>query len=62
MSQQQYLKRIETELRALNKIIDEKIMRGQEYRAESRQHKALRAKLREAHHHNFFDKLFSPSF
>ncbi len=62
MSQQQYLKRIETELRTLNKIIDEKIMRGQAYRTESRQHKALLQKLKERQHNNFFDKIFSPSF
>lgn len=63
MSQAQYLKNLEKEIRKLNQIIDEKIMRGESYRREARDHKLMMRHLR---YHNsktglerFFVKHFS---
>ena len=46
MSRNQYITSLENQLAKLNEKIDAKIMRGLEYRAESRQHKLLLQKLR----------------
>ena len=49
MSQTQYLKMLEKEIQKLNKVIDRKIMRGEDYRREARDHKLM---LRRMHYHN----------
>lgn len=46
MSKTQYLKMLEKEIHKINKIIDEKIMRGEEYSKEARDHKLMLRKVR----------------
>lgn len=46
MSQTQYLKMLEKEMQKLNKVIDAKIMRGQDYRKEARDHKLMLRRMR----------------
>ena len=46
MSQTQYLKMLEREIQRINKKIDQKILQGQEYRKEARDHKLLLRKVR----------------
>ncbi|MCX6752640.1 MAG: hypothetical protein NTZ87_04065 [Candidatus Nomurabacteria bacterium] len=46
MSQSQYLKMLEREINRINKKIDLKILQGQEYRKEARDHKLLLRKVR----------------
>lgn len=46
MSQTQYLKMLEREINKINKKIDFKILQGQEYRREARDHKLLLRKVR----------------
>ncbi|KKQ03309.1 MAG: hypothetical protein US18_C0010G0007 [Parcubacteria group bacterium GW2011_GWB1_36_5] len=46
MSQTQYLKMLEREINKINKRIDLKILQGQEYRREARDHKLLLRKVR----------------
>ena len=45
MSQKQYLKTIEKEIQRINRIIDMKILRGEEYMKEARDHKLLLKKF-----------------
>jgi len=61
MSQAQYLKTIEKEIQRLNKIIDHKILRGEAYYREARDHKLLLQKIRYHSRKNFFRNLF-PTF
>ena len=46
MSQKQYLKSVEREIQRINKIIDKKIVRGETYFKEARDHKILLRKIR----------------
>jgi len=46
MSQSQYLKMLEREIQKINKKIDLKIMKGEEYKREARDHKLLLRKVR----------------
>lgn len=46
MSQSQYLKIIEKEMQRINKIIDFKILSGENYSREARDHKLLLKKIR----------------
>ena len=46
MSQAQYLKMLEKEIQKINKKIDLKILQGQMYRKEAREHKLLLRKVR----------------
>lgn len=63
MSQKQYLKTIEREIQRINRIIDLKILRGEEYLKEARDHKLLLKKIRYYNRQSFFKKfLSSPSF
>lgn len=61
MSQKQYLKLVERELQKVNKVIDQKIMRGEEYTKEARNHKLLLRKIRFHERRSFFRRLF-PTF
>ena len=58
MKQQEYMKIIETELQRINKIIDQKIISGQEYSREARDHKLLLRKVRQNRTSGFFSRLF----
>ncbi len=46
MSQTQYLKMLEKEIQKLNKVIDRKILQGEAYFKEARDHKLLLQKVR----------------
>ena len=48
MSQTQYLKMLEKEIQKINKVIDRKIIQGQDYRREARDHKLM---LRRMNYH-----------
>jgi len=61
MSQKQYLKSIEKEIQKINKIIDQKIVRGENYFKEARDHKLLLRKIRFQERRNFFSRFF-PTF
>jgi len=61
MSQSQYLKILEREIQRINKKIDWKIVTGQEYSKEAREHKLLLKKVRYHSRRTFFSRLF-PSF
>ena len=52
------MKIIEKELQRINKIIDYKIIHGEEYHREARDHKLLLRKIRQNTQHSFFQKLF----
>jgi len=65
MSQKQYLKMLEKEIKKVNRKIDEKIMRGEEYRKEARDHKLMLRRMRYFTRQNFFRNLknrFFPKF
>ena len=60
MSREQYLKIIEKEIIKLNKKIDLKILRGEEYLRESREHKMLLRKVRQhSPKKSLFGRLFT---
>ncbi len=61
MSQKQYLKSIEVEIQRINKIIDQKIIQGEDYWKEARDHKLLLKKIRFHERRSFFRRLF-PTF
>jgi hypothetical protein len=46
MSQSQYLKMLEKEINKINKKIDFKIMRGENYRREARDHRLMLRRMR----------------
>ena len=65
MSQKQYLKNVEKEIGRINRLIDQKIMRGEEYSKEAHDHKLLLRKIRFCRRQNFLHSLsqkFSPKF
>ena len=62
MSQSQYLKMLEREIQKVNKIIDLKIMRGEDYRKESRDHKLMLRRLRYHTKPSIWDRSFFRSF
>ncbi len=61
MSQAQYLKMLEREIQKINKKIDLKILQGEKYMKEAREHKLLLRKVRYHARQNFFNRLF-PTF
>ena len=62
MSQKQYLKLVERELQRVNKVIDQKIMKGEDYFKEARDHKLLLRKVRFHARRSFFRRLFPVLF
>jgi len=58
MSKEQYLKIIEKEIHNINKKIDMKILSGEEYSKEARDHKLLRKKLIQHSSGNIVTKFF----
>jgi hypothetical protein len=61
MSQTQYLKMLELEIQKINKKIDLKILQGESYFKEARDHKLLLQKVRYHSRKSFFNRLF-PTF
>ena len=61
MSQSQYLKMLEHEIQKINKKIDLKILQGENYFKEARDHKLLLQKVRYHSRKSFFSRLF-PTF
>ena len=59
MSQSQYLKMLEREIQKINKKIDLKILEGEKYAKEARDHKLLLQKVRYHTRRSFFSKLLS---
>ena len=59
MSQTQYLKMLEREIQKINKKIDLKILQGEKYFKEARDHKLLLKKVRYHTKKNFFSRLFN---
>lgn len=62
MSQKQYFQTIEKEIQRINRIIDLKIVRGEEYAKEARDHKLLLKKLRYQNRKSFLKRFFSMFF
>lgn len=65
MSQKQYLKILEREIRNINQKIDLKIIRGESYKKEARDHKLLLRKIRLLSKKNLLKNLiekFFPTF
>ncbi len=62
MSQKQYFRTIEKEIQRINRIIDLKIVRGEEYGREARDHKLLLKKIRYQNRRSFLKRLFSVFF
>jgi hypothetical protein len=61
MSQSQYIKALEREIQEINKKIDLKILRGESYLREARDHKLLLRKVRYNTRRNFLRRIF-PTF
>ena len=59
MSQSQYLKMLEREIQKINKKIDLKILEGEKYAKEAREHKLLLKKVRYHTKRSFFSRFFS---
>ena len=59
MSKEQYFKIIKKELQRINKKIDDKILRGEEYLSEAREHKLLLRKIRQYNRRNLWARIFS---
>ena len=57
MSQKQYLKMLEKEIQKVNRKIDEKIVRGEEYRKEARDHKLMLRRMRYLRRRGFFSNI-----
>jgi hypothetical protein len=65
MSQKQYLRILEKEIKNINQKIDLKIIRGESYKKEARDHKLLLRKIRLLSRRNFLKNLtekFFPTF
>jgi len=65
MTQTQYLKMLEKEIQKINKQIDLKILRGEEYWKEARDHKLMLRRMRYHQRQNFMKSFFKrifPSF
>ncbi|HEY4494076.1 MAG TPA: hypothetical protein VJB95_01425 [Candidatus Paceibacterota bacterium] len=62
MSQSQYLRMLEKEIQKINKVIDRKILRGEEYWKEARDHKLMLRRMRyhyrQSYFRNFVRKFF----
>ena len=62
MSQAQYLKMLEKEIQKINKKIDLKILQGEKYIKEARDHKLLLRKVRYHSRKSFGQKLINLFF
>ncbi len=59
MTREQYIQILERELKRLNQAIDLKIMSGERYSKEAKEHKILLRKIAEHNRKSFFIKIFS---
>jgi hypothetical protein len=59
MTREQYIKILQRELESLNKRIDLKIMEGQSYAKEAKEHKMILRKMQQHKRKTFFNQLFS---
>ena len=57
MPRAQYFKMLEKEMQRINKAIDMKILRGEQYVKEARDHKLILRKVRYMHRQTFFQKI-----
>ena len=62
MSQKQYVKMLEKEMEKLNRVIDRKILRGEDYRKEARDHKLILKKIRYNTKRSILQRLFPLKF
>ena len=62
MSQSQYLKMLEREIQKINKKIDLKILQGQVYRKEAREHRLLLKKVRYHTRRGFMNRFINLFF
>jgi hypothetical protein len=62
MSQKQYLKMLEREIQKINQQIDLKILRGESYSKEARDHRLLLKKVRYNARRSFFKNLTEKLF
>ena len=62
MKKQEYLKILEKEVQKINKVIDQKIINGEEYFREAKDHKLLMKKVRQHTRTPFFNKFFPSVF
>jgi len=62
MSQTQYLKMLNREIQKINKKIDLKILQGQEYKKEARDHRLLLQKVRYHTRRNMMHKMVNLFF
>jgi hypothetical protein len=58
MTREQYVKVLQRQIEKLNKEIDVKILSGQNYAAEAREHALLRRKMRQHKQANFMNQLW----
>ena len=58
MTRHEYLKLLEKELHTINKLIDQKILHGEDYFHEARDHRILVRKVRQHTQKSFFTKFF----
>ncbi|MES2315680.1 MAG: hypothetical protein V4486_03010 [Patescibacteria group bacterium] len=61
MSQSQYVRMLEKEIQKINKVIDRKILRGEQYWKEARDHRLVLRKIRYHNRQNMFRRFF-PTF
>ncbi len=62
MSQSQYLKMLEKEIQKVNKLIDQKILRGENYSKEARDHKLMIRRMRYHTKPSFWNRFSFRSF
>lgn len=62
MSQKQYLKMLEKEIQKINKKIDIKIIRGENYRKEAHDHRLMLRRLRYHTHRSFLGRFLPKAF
>lgn len=62
MSQIQYLKMLEKEIQKLNKVIDFKIIRGEDYKREARDHKLMLRRMRYLSQKSFAQRVMNLFF
>ena len=62
MTREQYIKILEKELLRINKEIDLRIIAGESYTRQAKEHKLLLKKIHQHYHKNFFKNLFHKLF
>jgi hypothetical protein len=62
MTREQYIKILEKELLRINKEIDIKILAGQKYARQAREHKILLRRIHQHYHKSFVQSMFSKFF